>query len=165
MYELRFRVTVRVFETFLYLVYCLMMLQRGPKYVGDDDDDNKNNNELCTFKRTTSAFLWTYVSNSLTGWDTRWHSWLRHCASSQKVAGPIPVETRPQYGPGFDSASNRNEYQEYFQRDKGGRCVWLTALPLSCIDCLEMWESQSPGAIGACPGQYRDGLTCISSWR
>jgi hypothetical protein len=23
-------------------------------------------------------------------WDTRWHSWLRHCATSRKVAGSIP---------------------------------------------------------------------------
>ena len=23
-------------------------------------------------------------------WDTRWRSWLRHCATSRKVAGSIP---------------------------------------------------------------------------
>jgi len=28
---------------------------------------------------------------------------------------------RPHYGPGFDSASNRNEYQECFLEGKGGR--------------------------------------------
>jgi hypothetical protein len=65
---------------------------------------------------------------------------LRHCATSRKVAGSIPDKARPQYGRGFDSTSNRNEYQDYFQRDKGGRCVWLTALPPSCVECLEMWE-------------------------
>ena len=43
-----------------------------------------------------------------------WRSWLRHCARSRKVAGSIPDETRSQYGPGFNSATNRNEYQEYF---------------------------------------------------
>jgi len=32
---------------------------------------------------------------------------------------------RPQYGPGVDSASNRNEYQEYFLGGKGGRYVGL----------------------------------------
>jgi len=47
-----------------------------------------------------------------------------HCATSQKVAGSIPVGVignfsltqsfRPHYGPGVGSASNRNEYQEYF---------------------------------------------------
>jgi hypothetical protein len=28
---------------------------------------------------------------------------------------------RPYYDPGVDSASNRNEYQEYFLEGKGGR--------------------------------------------
>jgi hypothetical protein len=32
----------------------------------------------------------------------------------------------PHYGPGVDSASNRNEYQEYFLESKGGRCVGQT---------------------------------------
>jgi len=36
------------------------------------------------------------------------------------------------YGPGVDSASNRNEYQEHFLGDEGGLCVRLTTLPLSC---------------------------------
>ena len=35
-------------------------------------------------------------------------------------------------GPGVDSSSNRNEYQEYFLGGKGGRCVRLTTLPPSC---------------------------------
>jgi len=39
---------------------------------------------------------------------------------------------RSHYGPGVDSASNRNEYQEYFLGGKGGRCVRLTNLPTSC---------------------------------
>jgi len=45
---------------------------------------------------------------------------------------------RPHSGPGVDSASNRNEYQEYFLGGKGGRCVGLTTLPPSCADCLEI---------------------------
>ena len=36
------------------------------------------------------------------------------------------------YGPGVDSASNRNEYQEYFLGVKGGRCVRADNLPPSC---------------------------------
>ena len=35
------------------------------------------------------------------------------------------------YEPGIDSASSRNEYQEYFMGGKSGRCVRLT-LPPSC---------------------------------
>ena len=36
------------------------------------------------------------------------------------------------HGPGEDSASNRNEYQEHFLGGKGGRCVRLSTLPPSC---------------------------------
>jgi hypothetical protein len=39
--------------------------------------------------------------------------------------------------PGVDSASYRNEYQEYFLGGKDGRCVGLT-LPPSCADCIEI---------------------------
>ena len=50
--------------------------------------------------------------------------WLRCCATNRKVAGSIPADVsgffidiksfRLHYGPGVDSASNRNEYQEHF---------------------------------------------------
>ena len=51
-------------------------------------------------------------------------TWLRCCATNRKVAGSIPAGVsgffidiksfRSHYGPGVDSASNRNEYQEFF---------------------------------------------------
>jgi len=59
---------------------------------------------------------------------------------------------RSQYDPGVDSASSRNEYQEYFLGNKGDRCVGLTTLPPSCADSLETWETQAPGTLRACPG-------------
>jgi len=48
--------------------------------------------------------------------------WLRCCTTNRKVAGSIPAggffidikSFRSHYGPGVDSASNRNEYREYF---------------------------------------------------
>jgi hypothetical protein len=50
--------------------------------------------------------------------------WLRCCATNRKVGGSIPASVsgffihinffRSYYGPGVDSASNRNEYQEHF---------------------------------------------------
>ena len=35
---------------------------------------------------------------------------------------------------------------------EGGRCVGLTTLPPSYVDCLEIWEPQPPGTLRACPG-------------
>jgi len=50
--------------------------------------------------------------------------WLKCYATNQKIAGSIPVgisgffidtkSFRSHYGPGVESASNRNEYQGYF---------------------------------------------------
>ena len=48
--------------------------------------------------------------------------WLRYCATDRNVAGSIPAGVtdidiksfRLHYGPGVDSASNKNEFQEYF---------------------------------------------------
>ena len=76
------------------------------------------------------------------GFDYRWYHW------NFLLTPPF----RPHCGFGVDSASNRNEYQEYFLRGKGGRRVGLTTLPPSCADCLEIWEPQPPGTLRACPG-------------
>ena len=35
---------------------------------------------------------------------------------------------------------------------KGGRYVGMTTLPPLCADCLEIWEPQTAGALGACTG-------------
>jgi hypothetical protein len=35
---------------------------------------------------------------------------------------------------------------------KGGRCLGLTTLLLLSVDCLEMWDPQPTGTLGACPG-------------
>jgi len=62
----------------------------------------------------------------------------------------------------FDSGSIRNEYQEYFLRVKGGRCVRLTLTP-SCADCHEIWKPQTPGTLRACPDLNRDRFTFFLS--
>jgi hypothetical protein len=72
---------------------------------------------------------------------------LRHYATSRKVAGSIPDEVigfffsiyfsfQIHYGPGVDSTSNRNEYQESSSQVEDGRRVRLTTSSLSA-DCLE----------------------------
>jgi len=61
----------------------------------------------------------------------------------------------PRYGPGVDQGFNRNEYHEYFLGCKSGRCLGLTSLPPSCVDCLEILDPQPPGPLGpvqACIG-------------
>jgi len=82
--------------------------------------------------------------------DSRWFHW----------NFSLPKSLRPHYGPGVDSASKRNEYQQSFLGGKGGRCVGLTTLPLSCADCLEIWEPQPSGTFRAWPGLY-GGLLCF----
>jgi len=88
----------------------------------------------------------------------RWRSWLRHCYTSRKVAGSNPGGVTGIFhwhnpsGPGVESASDRNKYQEYFLRLKAADAWGLTTLPPSCADCLEIWEPQPPGTLRACPG-------------
>jgi len=55
-----------------------------------------------------------------------------------------------------DSVSNKNEYQQYFLRGNGVRCVGLTTVPHACADCLEIWEPQPPGTLRVSPGLYRN---------
>jgi len=62
------------------------------------------------------------------GFDSRWCHW----------NFSLTYSFRSHYGSGVDSASNRNKYQEFFLVGKGSRCVWLTTLPPSCADCLEI---------------------------
>jgi len=57
-------------------------------------------------------------------WGTAVAQWLGCCATNRKFAGSIPAGVigiffgiksfRSHYCPGVDSASNRNEYQDYF---------------------------------------------------
>ena len=47
------------------------------------------------------------------------------------------------YGPGADSASNRNEYQEHFLGVKAAGELGLQLLP----HVFDMWESQTIGTL------------------
>jgi hypothetical protein len=95
------------------------------------------------------------------------------CATGQKAVGSIPdgvfgnvslTSLRPHYGPGVDSALNRNEYQEYLLGDKGGQCIGLTTIPPSCAGCPAVWEPEPHGIFRACPGLYRHCLTFYSKF-
>jgi len=55
--------------------------------------------------------------------------------------------------PGFDSVPNRNEYQEYFLRGNGGRCVGLTTVPPSWPIVLKFGSLnllEPPGCVQGC---------------
>jgi len=70
--------------------------------------------------RIETHFHYFLASNS----NSAVAQWIRCCVTNRKVAGSIPAcvsgvfidikSFRSHYGPGVDSASNRNEYQEYF---------------------------------------------------
>jgi len=64
---------------------------------------------------------------------TRWFHWDFSLANS----------FRPHYSPVVESASNRNEYQEYFLVGKDDQSIGMT-LQASCAPCLEIWEPQTP---------------------
>jgi len=62
---------------------------------------------------------------------------------------------RSHCGPGVDSASNRNEYQEHFLGGKGDRCVRLTTLPPSCAVVMKSGNLnflEPSGPLQACNG-------------
>jgi hypothetical protein len=93
--------------------------------------------------------------------DTRWHSWLRHCATSRKVAGSIPdgvIGIFHWHNPSGHTMAHR--WRSLWQKwvpgiFRGGHrrsVVRLITLPPSCADCLEIWEPRLPGTLRACPG-------------
>jgi hypothetical protein len=92
-------------------------------------------------------------------WDIQWCSWLKHCATSRKVAHSFPDGVSGIFH--YNDLSGRTMFPGLTQPltemstrniswGKGGRCVGLTTLPPSCAYCLEIWEPQPPGTLRAC---------------
>ena len=88
---------------------------------------------------------------------TRWRSWLRHCATSRNVAGLIPdgfIGIFHWHNPssrtmllGLTHPLTEMCTRNVSWEDKGGRCVGLTILPLSCwaiwnLGALTSWNPQ-----------------------
>jgi len=77
----------------------------------------------------------TRVHFTLHVWGTRWRCWLRHCATSRKVAGSdtrwclwnfsLALVFRSHYVRLIDSAYKRNQYQECLFWGKSGRCLGM----------------------------------------
>jgi len=84
--------------------------------------------------QTYFMFLWTAVAQ-----------WLMCCATNRKVPGSIPAGVsgfsidikyfRSHYGPGVDSASNRNKYEEHFQ---GVLISQLSTVPLEKLNGFQL---------------------------
>jgi len=73
---------------------------------------------------------------------------------------------RSHYGPGVDSASNRNEYREYFLGGEGCRCVRLTILP-SCAVVTKSGNLnflEPSGSVQACKGTDLPFLLAGGAW-
>ena len=118
------------------------------------------NPQSCTVSRLLTMIIaqkcfpsgrYVYCYKSVSFGGTRWRSWLRHCATSRKVAGSIPdgdVILPATLGPEVDSTYNRNEYQGYL----------LVADNLTTFNCrlfrnsgsLDLLERQGP--VHACIG-------------
>jgi hypothetical protein len=84
-----------------------------------------------------------------------------HCATNLKVVGSIPddvIRIFHRHNPsGRTLALGLTQpLAEMNTRNiswgKGGRCVWLTTLPPSCTDSIEILEPQTPGALWAYAG-------------
>ena len=97
-----------------------------------------------------------------------WRSWLRHCATSRKVAGSISDGVTGifyRHNPsgrtmalGLTQPLTEMSTRNISWGSKGGRCIGLTTLPPFCADCLEIWEPQLPGTLRVCPGLSWDGF-------
>jgi len=97
---------------------------------------------------------------------TRWCSWLGHSTTSRKVTGLIPNGVTRIFhwcNPpsrtmtlGLTQPLTEMSTRNISWGGKGGRCVWLTTLPPSCANCLEIWKLQPPGTLRACPGLLWD---------
>jgi hypothetical protein len=97
--------------------------------------------------------FWEGPRGSVVGWGTALQaggSWVRVPMRSL-CSFPFTLSFQPHYGPEVDSASNRNEYQEYFWRSKGRRARKADNL----TDICEPRPLTPPWAFLVC---YKDSL-------
>jgi len=98
------------------------------------DVNNSPHKEVCMCVYIY-IYTHTHTHTHTRGGAVGWRTTLK--AGRSRGRFPMVSSFQPHYGPGVDSASNRNEYQEYFLGGKVGRCLGLTTLPPSCADCLQ----------------------------
>jgi len=108
----------------------------------------------------------TLFEGSVISWGIWWLIWLRHCATSQRIAGLIPSGVREIFHWHNPSScclalESAQPLTEMSTRNiswgvKGSWCIGLKTFPPSCAECLEIWEPQPPGTLRASPGLYRE---------
>jgi hypothetical protein len=87
---------------------------------------------------------------------TQWHSWLRHCATSQKGMGSIPDDVTGIFIDIILPAALWPWVPGIIPGGTGCWCAGMKTLPPWCADCLVIWEPQPPGTLRACPGLWWD---------
>jgi hypothetical protein len=75
---------------------------------------------------------------------------LKKCTTFCRWNFSLTLSFLSYYIPGFESASDRNKYQECFLGGKVGRCVRLTTLPPTYANCLKILESKHFGQLRVC---------------
>jgi hypothetical protein len=83
------------------------------------------------------------------GFDSRWGFW----------NSSVTETFRPQYGPGVDSAFNRNENQGSPLGSTCGRAYGWQICHLYVVTIWKSWESHPPEALGTYIGLYKDSFT------
>jgi hypothetical protein len=102
-----------------------------------------------------------------------WHTWLRHCATSQKIVGFIPnsvIGIFHWHNPSSrtlvlgltHSVTEMSTVPGIFPGGRGDQCIGLTTLPPSYAECLEIWEPQTPETLRAYAGLKLDCFTFIA---
>jgi len=87
-----------------------------------------------SFRRLVKKYVCSHIKLEIYFYKgvKRCRCWSRHCSAWWEVAvsildGVIGIfhwhNPSSRTGPGVDSTSRRNDYQEYFLRDKGDRCL------------------------------------------
>ena len=115
----------------------------------DKNQDSASKHVMTACFHIFSKLLIINYLNILCCVETVVAQWLRCCATNRKVAGSIPAGVGGffidikffwlHYAPGVDSASNRNEYQEYFLGVKAAGAYGWQPTTILC-HCHEIWE-------------------------
>ena len=110
----------------------------------------------------SNYLLWLYSIKR----GTSWRIWLRHCATSRKVAVLFPILSlkflllfpAALWTLGSTQTPIRMSSRNISCGWEGGWCVGFTS-PTSCANCLEIWEPLPLGTLRAWNRSYKEWFT------